>query len=149
MSPRRTLRSLQNVAAIRSLQEVVHEQRVAAAAVEVSRLSEGRREAAHRADQTLSSWLEHHHGGPINLALAGLMGHALLDAEDHLAQAGAALQNGEHAYERQTHALREARARREAAEQLRDKTARKGRRLAEERRVAEMADRAAFRQRKP
>ena len=149
MSPRRVLRSLQGVAAIRSLQQVVQEQQVAAAAVEVSRLTEGRREAADQADQTLASWLEHHHGGQINLALAGAMGHALLDAEGRLAQAGVALLKGEHAYEYQTHALREAQARREAAEQLRDKTARKSRRMAEERRVAEMADRAAFRRRKP
>jgi hypothetical protein len=149
MSPRRTLRSLQSVAAIRSLQQTAREQQVAAAAAEVARLNDGRSAAEQHVEQSLSQWLDHHRAGPLNLALAGVFGHALLDAEGRLSQAGAALLEGESAYRGQTDALREAQARREAAEQLRDLMARKARRLAEERRTGELADRAAFRRRRP
>ena len=145
MSRRRVLGSLNHVVAIRDLQLKAQEQALARATTELERLTEQRERAADQAQDALAQWDGQLRSGPLNPALAGAFGHALLAAEDRLARSGETLRDGETAQQAEARALQHAEARRVAAEQLRDQTARKAKRRAEERRMNDLADRTTLR----
>ena len=143
--PRRTLRALDHVVAIRDLQMQAQELALAEARAELARRNERQAEDDEQARSALANWNDNLSSGRLNPTLSGLFGRALLGAEARLGQAREAVRDGERAQEAQVHALQLADARRAAAEQLRDDTARKARRRAEEKRMNDLADRVTLR----
>lgn len=147
MSRRRTLRMLDRVVDVRQLQQQLGEQKLAVAAAEVKQLQARQEHAAAALDNAQDRWMAQHGTGVLDLSLTSIIGRAVLVAEGSLGQADQALAAGED--ERLAHLenLKQAEGRREAAEILRGDLARRIRRLEDERRLNDMADRATLRSR--
>ena len=145
MSRRNALDALKTVAVVRDLQQKVEEQALADASALVGRLETRRSQAIDAARTAQDEWLRQHQIGRFDPTLALAFGQALLRTQGSVVRAGDDLARGEKAKQAQTEVLQLAQARLEAAKQLRDRTAKKSRRAAEERRLAEQADRAALR----